>query len=255
MTGNKVNKKILRKFGYKADQQGIINRYLREMGKWDNHLHKCRKYILDSLQYHKPDVVTFLGSGWLLDIPLEEVEEKCRTINLVDLMHPSQVRYKVSGLNKVKLYEHDLTGGALEGIRKACRKKLDINDIYIPIYEPGFETGLVFSVNVLTQLDSLPADFLLHKTKMEHREIDKLRKALQAAHIRYLKNIDSILITDYIEYLKAGDKMTGHNDLVYTPLPDGRRTEEWTWEFDSSGKYYKGKNVIFGVKAIDLVKE
>lgn len=254
MSGNEVKRHITRRLGYKANQQGIINRYLRERGQWDSHLWRCRKYILDSITYHKPDSITFLGSGWLLDIPLEEAAERCRKVRLVDVLHPPQVRHKVAGINNVELYRQDISGGALAGIWDAYRKGAGVSSMEMPVYDPGFDTGLVFSVNILTQLDSLPVDFLVRKAGMSYRDLRPMRKNMQKAHIGYLVNTDSILITDYIEYLKTGDKIIGNNRLVFCSLPAGRRMEEWIWEFDNSGNYYSGKRVIFGVKALDLVK-
>jgi len=255
MKESRINRKIIRKLGYRSDQQGIINRYLREMGQWDTHLYRCRKYIIDSINIYQPDKVTFLGSGWLLDIPLEEIADKCGCINLVDIMHPSQVIHKASAYKNVRLIEDDLTAGALEGIWKVYRNKLDIGDLKINVYEPDYETGMVFSVNLLTQLDSLPADFIAKHKMVGTSELRKIRKDMQRVHINFLKKNDSVLITDYIEYLKKEDAVTDTNDLVFTTLPGGRRKEEWTWDFDNTGNYYTGKRVIFGVKAIDMVKK
>lgn len=254
MKENKISRRTVNKIGYKKDQQGIINRYLREMGQWDTHLYRCRKYILDSIKIYQPGIVTFMGSGWLLDIPLEEAAEICRTVNLVDIIHPSQVRHKVSGFKNVKLIEEDLTAGALEAIWQVYRNKLDVKNIEIPAYSPGYEAGMVFSVNLLTQLDSLPVDFLAKNTDADKHSLRKIRQGIQRAHINYLKKNDSVLITDYIEYLKKEDRIEEENKLLFTTLPGGRRKEEWTWEFDNSGNYYTGKKVIFGVKAIDMVK-
>ncbi|MFO7755916.1 MAG: hypothetical protein R6V34_08035 [Bacteroidales bacterium] len=255
MSGNEVKRHITRRLGYKNDQQGIINRYLREMGQWDSHLWRCRKYILDSVDLHKPDIITFLGSGWLLDIPLEEAAKKCRKVRLVDVLHPPQVRHKVSKIDNVELYSQDITGGALTEIWDAYRKGTAVSSMEMPVYDPGFEAGLVFSVNILTQLDSLPVDYLVRKGGMSYKELRLLRKNMQRAHTRYLKAVDSVLITDYVEYLKTEDEIVADNKLVFCSLPEGKRVEEWIWEFDNSGNYYSGKRVIFGVKALDLVKE
>ncbi len=254
MSGNEIKRHISRRLGYKANQQGIINRYLREMGQWDSHLWRCRKYILDSIALYKPDTITFLGSGWLLDIPLEEAAERCRKVRLVDVMHPPQVRHKVSKINNVELYRQDISGGALAEIWDAYRKDAGISSMEMPAYDPGFDAGLVFSVNILTQLDSLIVDYLVRKTGMNYKDLRPLRKNMQRAHIRYLETVDSVLITDYVEYLKRGDDIVADNKLVFCSLPKGRRVEEWIWEFDNSGNYYSGKRVIFGVKAIDLVR-
>lgn len=255
MGSNEVKRHIIRRLGYKANQQGIINRYLREMGQWDSHLWRCRKYILDSIALYKPDNITFLGSGWLMDIPLEEAAEMCRKVRLVDLMHPPQVRHKVSGIDNVEMHRQDISAGALTKIWDACRKDTCISSVEMPVYDPGFDAGLVFSVNILTQLDSLLVDYLVRKAGMSYRALRPLRKNMQRAHIRYLENTDSILITDYVEYLKTGDEIVADNKLVFCSMPKGRRKEEWIWEFDNSGNYYSGKRVIFGVKALDLVKE
>lgn len=63
------------------------------------------------------------------------------------------------------------------------------------------------------------------------------------------------IINRYLRERGQWDKTTEHNSLVYSTLSHGRRLEEWTWKFDSSGEYYQGKNVILGVKALDLVKK
>jgi len=254
MKNKRINRRLLRNFGYPADQQGIINRYLRERGQWDNHLWRCRKYINETVRYYKPPLVTILGSGWLLDIPLEELAGKCRKVNLVDLMHPRQVKHKVSKLGNVKLYEQDISGGLLKEIWRSYREGGDVNSIRMPLYEPGFEAGMVFSVNILTQLDSLPADYLVRKKVMTYKELRQLRQGMQRSHIRYLEASDSVLISDYIEYLKTENRVTECNELLFSSLPEGRRIEEWIWDFDNSGNYYSGKRVSFGVKAIDLVK-
>ncbi len=254
MDESAVNMKALRKLGYKSDQQGIINRYMREMGQWDTHLWKCRNYILDSVKIYKPPAITFLGSGWLLDIPVEEVAAECSTVNLVDVLHPAQVIHRVSKLGNVRIISDDITGGLISAFWKTYKDGADMVNIDIPEYKPVYDTGLVVSVNVLTQLDSLITGFLVRKQGKTYSELRKFRQSVQKAHINFLRNNDSILITDHEEYVKKGNDIIERNRLVFTSLPGGKRTGEWTWEFDNSGNYYKGKNVIFGVKAIDMVK-
>ena len=64
-------KDILKKMGYLADQYEIIHRYHREQGGWDSHLKNCREYITKKGTKHNVKEITILGSGWLLDVPLE----------------------------------------------------------------------------------------------------------------------------------------------------------------------------------------
>ncbi|MEZ5000312.1 MAG: hypothetical protein R2727_06585 [Bacteroidales bacterium] len=65
--------RVLRKMGYIKDQQGIIRRYLREMGGWDTHLHHTRNYILESVKRREPAKVTILAAGGCSTFPLRRL--------------------------------------------------------------------------------------------------------------------------------------------------------------------------------------
>ena len=66
-----INNRVLRKFGFKKDQNGIINRYLREKGSWKTHLSNTKKFITDFTKNKAKNSCVVLGSGWLLDVPIE----------------------------------------------------------------------------------------------------------------------------------------------------------------------------------------
>ena len=42
------------------------------------------------------------------------------------------------------------------------------------------------------------------------------------------------------------------SDLVFGDLSFARKEEEWEWDFDNSGEYYRRKSVIFKVGAYDF---
>ena len=239
--------------GYLLDQKGIINRYLREEGGWDTHLNHCREYILRAIRRHNPSVVTILGSGWLLDVPLEEMTDHVELINLVDIYHPSQVRNRVKRLNGVNLIEEDLTGGVIDNIWRKVKAGLNDSDkIDMTKYKPLYEPGLVVSLNLLTQTDTLIVDYITKKTDLSHDHIRVLRRGIQSAHIDYLESVNSVLITDHLEEIYTDGVLTETNNLLFTDLPQGNQREDWIWDFDTSGLYYRCKKVIFKVAAIDL---
>jgi hypothetical protein len=254
MSSSSINKRILKKMGYLADQDGIIHRYLREQGGWDSHLLNCREYITKKVNKHNVKEITILGSGWLLDVPLEELSDICEKVTLVDLHHPQQIVQKVKDLANVNLVLDDITGGLIEEVwRKHKKSVFDPDTIEVPLYKLSFDPGLVISLNILTQTDTLLNDFLINKTRLDIQQHRRFRERIQSAHLELLKSYPHLLITDFEEEIIDIDNesVIETNSLLFTDLPDSEDGEEWNWIFDSSGEYYRRKRVIFKVVAYD----
>ncbi|MCA1757015.1 MAG: hypothetical protein LC649_06120 [Bacteroidales bacterium] len=247
-----IKRRGVRKLGYIADQQGIINRYLREKGGWDSHLMRTRDFILEGVKAAEPDTVTILGSGWLLDVPLEELTSICGKINLVDINHPAQVRRKAGGFKNVSLIEDDITGGVTGMIRNTIRKDISPAATDIPLYEPDYNRGFVVSVNLLTQLDMIPADYMAARSNSSSEELREFRKKIQESHIKFLREQTSLLISDYQEEIWRDDDRVEVNDLLFTSFPEGEMEREWMWDFDTGGSYYRRSRVLFKVRAVLL---
>lgn len=254
MMASNTDSRILKKMGYLADQEGIISRYLRERGGWDSHLIRCREYILERVKNQSLSDVTILGSGWLLDIPLEELSELCGSITLIDINHPRQIRRKVRQYKNVRLVKDDITGGLIKQIWQTDWSGLDsLDSIEIPVYNFDFRPGLIISLNILTQTDTLLNDFLIKRTKIDFEEHRRFRKRIQESHLSLLKLYPHLLITDFEEDIMDIDKgsIIETNQLIFSDLPAGKNKEEWSWIFDSSGEYYRRRRVSFKVMAID----
>lgn len=256
MIEGKKYRRILKKMGYLADQQGIIDRYLREDGGWDSHLLRCREYILAKVELYSPETISILGSGWLLDVPLEEMAEKCRTINLIDIIHPSQIRERVKEMENVHLISDDITGGMIDRIWNLSKKELgSIDEVDACTYKPEYNLGMVVSLNVLTQTDTLIADYLMKKYSLSHNVLRSLRSLIQKAHLDFLSGVPGLLISDYEEKIIDKDKLLQINKLLFTDLPEWGERVEWEWDFDNVGEYYKRKRISFNVIAIDNAKQ
>ena len=105
----KKNVKAIRRMGFIRDQQGIMNRYLRESARWKYHLERTRRFISDSFSGAEAETVAVLGSGWLLDVPLEDLCRRFRRVFLVDIHHPLQIRKRTAQMQEVELIETGLT--------------------------------------------------------------------------------------------------------------------------------------------------
>jgi hypothetical protein len=251
-------RRILHRMGYYNYQQGLIFHHLDEEGSWNNHLKNCRNFILKGLDYFKPSKVTVLGSGWLLDLPLKEMTDLVTEVNLVDIIHPPEVKEQVAGMNKVILREEDISGGLINEVWQKAGYRIFLNklrspdDIPVNEYQPGFETGMVISLNILTQLENLPLEFLRKKSLKDEEGFLRFRTRVQSEHISFLRKHESVLITDISEVITSRSGNVVENPSLLSALPEAKLREEWTWDFDLRKSDYYSKKSVFRVSALIL---
>ena len=247
---------MLTRMGYYNYQNGLIYRHLNQEGGWEQHLEHCRQFIIKALDFYKPEKVTVLGSGWLLDLPIAELVERIPRISLVDIVHPPDVITQVESFKNVELIEHDITGGLIaevwhkSGTYNFINKLRSLEKIIVPEYKPDGDPGMVISLNILTQLESLLIDFLKKRSKIKEEEFDLLRIEIQKKHIDFLKRHKSVLITDCAEVItnKSGSIKT--IPTLLTDLPPAKFSEEWTWNFDHTGADFYNSRSKFNIVAI-----
>lgn len=248
--------RILNRMGYDNYQQNLIYRHLNQEDGWDSHLRNCRNFILRAIDFHNPSVVTLLGTGWLLDVPLKELSERTDRINLVDILHPAEVRSQAAGLKNVVLRKNDVTGGLILNTwqearyRLLLRKLATLDNIIIPEYQPDFETGLVISVNIMTQLEFLPVEFLKKRSHVPEEEYLRFRKEIQEKHLSFLRKHKSALITDVAEIITDRSGKSREVQSLLAELPPAQVREEWTWNFDARRSDYYSKRSVFRVSAL-----
>ncbi len=252
-----MKRKILRKFGFKTDQSGIINRYIREDGAWDSHLSKTKNYILNAANKAAKELAVVLGSGWLLDVPAIEMSQQFRSLVLVDICHPRQIEHKLKNYKNIELLSVDITGLAevvYELFRKKRKEKLALQDIQ-PSYNKDFtsylrEADFVASVNILNQLDILMCDYIGTRGIYTEHEINAFRAYIQSQHISLLPAGKSVIITDYEELnLDDNNKIINRKNLIHTDLLPNKNIEKWQWKFDQSKTYHSDCKTFFKVMA------
>ncbi len=261
MAQNAAYRIILGRMGYYDYQRGLIYHHLNEQEGWRSHMNNCRNFIIRAIDLNKPSVITVLGSGWLLDIPLKEMAEKAEQVNLVDIIHPPEVKSQVEELKNVVLREEDITGGVIEEVWKKARGRIflrklkSLGKLKIGEYQPNFEPGLVISVNILTQLESLPVRFLKGRSKTGEEDFLQFRREIQNNHISFLTKHNSVLITDVSEVITRSSGLSEEIPSVLSEMPEGKYRESWTWQFDRTGSDYYNKRSVFRISAIIIQDE
>jgi len=258
MAHNLSYRKILHRMGYYNYQRGLIYHHFEEEGSWNSHLRNCRDFVLKALDFYKPSKVTVLGSGWLLDLPLEEMCDSVAEINLVDIIHPPEVKEQAGKLKKVFLREEDVSGGLITEVWEKCRRRLFFNklrsldEIRIFEYQPKFDPGMIISLNIMTQLENLPLEFIKKRSVNNEESYVCFRKEVQSKHLSFLENHKSVLITDISEIITDNSGNSTENPSVLTDLPDAKLKVEWTWNFDQRRSDYYRKKSVFKVAAMIL---
>jgi len=255
MTHTPSYRRILHRMGYYEYQQGLIVNHLTQDDGWLCHQKRCREFILKVMDVFTPKKITVLGSGWLLELPLLEMTERVDEIQLVDIIHPPEVIAQTAGINKLKLIEDDITGGLIEEVWKQAGKRiflnksLSIKQIIIPQYFLE-DPGLVISLMVLTQLETLLVRILERKSKKNEAEMLNFRKTIQENHLTFLGQHKSVLITDTSEiFIDSAGKRTEIRTLL-TDLPQSVNKETWRWDLDLKGSNFNRKKSVMEVTAV-----
>ena len=250
--------KIIRRMGFVKDQEGIMNRYIGESAQWQHHLEKTRSFIAASFTGSQDKSVAVLGSGWLLDVPLEELRLRFEQIYLVDIHHPPQIRKKIAGMEGVELVEEDLSGGAVEQVWKLLWKNKTkipaarlVNEISLVPPLTGIQPDALISVNLLNQLDILLCDHIRRKLPYQQELSLTFRAAIQAFHLDWITKKAGCLVTDTTEHRIPQKGAASSKPLLYTDLPEGIRGDSWQWDFDTRGTYHPGSLTRMEVQAVE----
>jgi hypothetical protein len=249
-------KLVLHRMGYYDDQDGIMRRYRAEKSSWDFHLQKSCELIIRATGIFNPSVITVLGSGWLLDLPVEKLTLNKRSINMVDILLPGETEARIQAFRHARFIREDVTGGLISAVYDNVRRSIFRSEVNVEKildfkpYEPPDNTDLVISLNILSQLDSIPIGYLKRKTKISDEEINVIRQRVQQQHIDMLSNRNSLLITDFYEHPVNSTKVSERRPTIVADLPEGISREEWDWTFDTLKDYNPDTDTIFRVAGI-----
>ena len=244
--------------GFFSDQSGIIRRYRREKNGWDIHIDNTKKFAVKCMQNKNRKSAAVLGSGWLLDVPIDEMSKYFEKIVLYDIRHPEKTKKKIKNLNNIELCTCDISGFAIATFQYAKKYRNSDNRPPVSCIQPQKTIDLsafdfVFSCNILNQLDILLVDYLLQFFDLNDDEIIAFRNRIQEHHIGILPRNRSCIVVDYKEITKtANGKECSRKTTVHHPIVKRTDVQRWTWEFDTKMTYYKDKKTFFEVLAAEI---
>jgi hypothetical protein len=244
--------------GYYEDQSGILRRYRREKQGWDAHLQNTRKFVLQSALGKDRHSCLILGSGWLLDVPLDELSHIFDLVTLADIRHPSQVKQKAQKMGNVKLITCDISGfmqSVYHYVRQyRYKKERPPLDSLTPTLLPDLDNyDFVCSCNIINQLDILLVDYLLQFFDLDKDELRVFREKVQNYHLQNLPVQHSCIVADYEEKIYSPDnQLIKSNISVYHPITTKPDAQRWTWIFDTGMTYHAGKKTTFEVLATEI---
>lgn len=231
-------------FGYISNQNGILQRFLREQGNWEPHLSNSRNVILSEVDRLKPKTVAILGSGWLLDVPLKELIERGIRVKLFDIAHPKKLVNKYKAIEVVEFIDFDLTFGAIQEVKKYIRKpssfglNLLIEKIKSLSKRDAFNFDMVVSVNTLSQLHTPFINSFENRKSLSKYSLAELIEAFQTLHVESLPKGKSLIITEiYEEILDSKSKLQSESPRIFINLAGFEKVNEWSWQFDTQSTY------------------
>lgn len=202
----------LKDMGYVKELIAIGARHKRCRDAWADHLDLCKKVILDAARGIKHDKVTILGSGLLLDIPIDELSEMFGEVVLADIFHMPETVKRTATMKNVRLKTIDLI--------EAGPKWLADSD-------------LVVSANVLTQLPLLPMDRAQAKGEIKDGGEEKTKAFARRIIDHHLELLASLpgrvcLLSETERQIADGDEVLQEIDPLFgAQLPASGL--KWIW--------------------------
>jgi len=199
-----------------------------------------------------------LGSGWLLDVPLDEMSRYFEKLYLYDVRHPAEVKKRALSLGNVELRVCDISCFARSVYQYAkqyrnCKNRPPISDIHLQTELNLNDFDFVFSCNILNQLDILLIDYLAQFFVLSNEETVDFRKNVQQYHISLLPQNRSCLVADYEEITCYADgKEISRKTSVHHPIIRSKDARRWTWKFDTKMTYYENKMTFLEVLGAEI---
>lgn len=229
------------RMNYASEQTYIAQRMLQEQGGWQSHLNNSKKFIEEFIKERPLKSINILGSGWLLDVPMDSIIEQFDRIVLTDIYHPKQIISKYSNQSNVEFHTMDLTNGVVDLTYSMKKRSFNFED-YIrrinSIRPFNYKENIVVSVNLLSQLSVFITNYLSKKVALNNNQLEEIASAIQLNHLKSLPQNKSLVITDYEEeFIDENDKLMGSKPTIFIDIPKNKQTKEWIWKFDSLMTY------------------
>jgi hypothetical protein len=225
---------------YLYEAIAMRSRYRRNQTAWRSHLEQTRGAILSAAERTlNRNKVVILGSGPLLDVPLDELAAMFCEVVLLDIVFLPEVFKRVKSYDNVRLVQHDVTNMAqrlYENIRSGQSELPLAAPSVLPIDK---NTGLVVSLNILSQLWVMPRAYALEKLRgLEEEAVDDWCEQITRSHYAFLQQLTCpvCLIGDheFVKCDKEGKIVSRGSTIAGLSLPEPEAS--WTWNIIPLGE-------------------
>jgi len=224
-----------RRMGYLRESIAIEARYNRCRVQWDPHLDASKAVIREAISRcdrHRKAVV--LGSGLLLDVPLEDLSDGFKSVLLVDVVHLRTARRKAAEHWNVSLMEADIAGVA-EALHHDAHTLFTPNNKLL-VDDP--EVDLVVSANLASQLPTVPLAYVDRRIHIDTDTAQDFGRDIIAGHLNHLRAFDAVqcLITNRRRTVvdNKGHAVEDVDALYGIELP--ATDAIWDWEIAPMGE-------------------
>jgi hypothetical protein len=219
--------------GYLRELLGIQTRYRHCRRAWEPHLERTRNVLrAAAARCPRRRKAVILGAGLLLDVPLAELAAAFREVILVDLIHPLRTRRQGRRFANVRLVAADVSGVAEAVYQVAADPDAPLPRATPTLFLDDAEVDLVGSVNVLSQLPYLPADYLYREGAHSADAIEAFARDVVLAHLDYLQRFAGTvaLIGDLERLTLARDGRLVERLTALRGVELPWAGEEWVWD-------------------------
>ncbi|MFD1624464.1 hypothetical protein [Azospirillum griseum] len=231
-----------RRLGYLAEAVALGARHRRQRLGWEPHAAACRRFITQAAALAPAGGrAAVIGSGLLIEIPLDALRARFDEVLLIDMVHTRSVRRRTAGMPNVRLIELDVTG-ALDALDAALTAKAGaLPTGFAPPALPGPRAegapngaplSFAVSCNLLSQLPLMPLDAIDRRAPtIPDAERLAFAQRLATDHLRWLAGLATraALFSDTESLWIRNGVVEEREDSLWglsLPAPDA----EWLWD-------------------------
>lgn len=240
--------------GYQREMAGIARRADQCAAAWHTHLAATKRLIEGAAERcDNRDTALIIGSGLLLDVPLEFLSGVFRRVILADILHPRHVRHRLRRFDNVEPVQTDVTGVAKPVFDYVHKRRTGPLPTCRVEHFLDRRIDLVVSANLLSQLAVIPCRYLKAGLPgLPPHRIAGFGRSIVEAHLAWLRRFPGrvVLVTDFEREERASDgRVERKNILEGVELPPCRTT--WTWRIAPLGRVYPDIDVRHRVAAYE----
>ena len=249
----------LKRMGYLKELIAMDARHRRCREAWASHLRECHDLIGKATEGIEHSKVTVLGSGLLLDIPIEELAATFEQVVLVDIVHLPAVEKRARSFSNVELVSADVTGIAEAIWEHVSQGRTGPLPLSTADAAPYLDSDLVISANLLTQLPLKPLELVMAKAPAySDDEAKALARNIIDNHLALLAILPGrvCLLSETQRVIWGGpngDEMIEEIDPLFgARIPASGR--KWTWNIAPRPEINRHINLRFRMIGIADLK-